>query len=54
MEFLRDDEEINRAWKNIKWCIKSSTKYSIVLHELKQHKPWLDEDRSDFKSKETG
>ena len=54
VEFLRDDEDINRAWKNVKVYIKTSTKYSIGLHELKQHKPWVDEERSDFISKKAG
>ena len=26
VEFLRDDEDINRVWKNIKRYIKTSTK----------------------------
>ena len=53
-EYLRYVEDINRTWENIKGYIKISTKQSIGLHELKQHKPWLDEERSDFRSKERG
>ena len=35
---------INRAWENIKENIKTSAKESLGLHELKQHKPWFDEE----------
>jgi len=41
---LSDDEDINRAWENIKENIKTSTKESLGLHEMKQHKPWFDEE----------
>ena len=44
MENLNDDEDINRAWENIKENIKTSAKESLGLHELKQHKPWFDEE----------
>jgi len=37
-------EEINKAWENIKENIKTSAKESQGLRELKQHKPWLDEE----------
>ena len=40
---ISDDEDINRAWDNIKENIKISAKASLGLHELKQHKPWFDE-----------
>ena len=43
MENLSDSEDINRDWENIKENIKTSSKESLVLHELKQHKPWFDE-----------
>ena len=39
-----DDEDINRVWENIKENIKPSAKESLGLHELKQHKPWFDEE----------
>ena len=39
---LRDKEDINRAWENIKENIK--TKDSLGLHELQQHKSWFDEE----------
>jgi len=44
VENLCDDKDINRAWENIKENIKTSAKESLVLHELKQHKPWFDEE----------
>ena len=40
---VRDDEDINRAWENIKENIKTSAKESLGLPELKQHKTWCDE-----------
>ena len=40
---LHDSKDINRAWKNIKENIKTSAKDSLVLHELKQHKPWFED-----------
>jgi len=43
LENLSDSEDINRVWENIKENIKTSTKESLGLHELKQHKPWFDE-----------
>jgi hypothetical protein len=41
---LSDGENINREWENIKENIVISAKESLDLHELKQHKPWLDEE----------
>ena len=38
---ISDDEDINRAWENIKENIKTSAKESLGLHELKQHKAWF-------------
>ena len=35
---------MNRAWENIKETIKTSAKKSLGLHELKQLKPWFDEE----------
>jgi len=43
-EILSYDEDLNRAWENIKVNIKTSAKESLVLQELRQHKPWLDEE----------
>jgi len=37
-----DATDKNRALENIKENIKSSAKYRLSLHELKQHKPWFD------------
>ena len=44
LENLSDGVNINRAWGNIKENIKTSAKERIGLHELKQHKPWFDEE----------
>ena len=44
LENLSDSEDINRAWQNMKENIKTSAKESLVSHELKQHKPWFDEE----------
>ena len=44
LENLSDDEDINRAWESIKGNIKTSAKDSLGLQELKQHKPWFDEE----------
>jgi hypothetical protein len=41
---LSDSEDIDRAWENIKENIKISAKGSLGLHELKRHKPLLDEE----------
>jgi hypothetical protein len=41
---LSDGVDINRAWENIEDNIKTLTKESLGLHELKQHKPWCDEE----------
>jgi hypothetical protein len=41
-------QDINRAWENIKENIKISAKNSLGLHEMKQHKPWFDEDVNCF------
>jgi len=46
LEKLNDSEDLNRAWENIKDNIKSSAIESICLYELKQHKPWFDEECS--------
>jgi len=44
LENLNDDEDVNRTWENIKENIQTSAKKSQGLHELKQNKPWLDEE----------
>jgi hypothetical protein len=38
LENLNGNEEINRAWENIKENIKTSAKESLVLYSMKQHK----------------
>jgi hypothetical protein len=44
LENLSDSEDMNRAWEDIKENIKISAKETLGLHELKQHKPWFDEE----------
>jgi len=44
LENLKDGKDINRAWENIKENIDTSAKESLGLHELKQPKPWFDEE----------
>ena len=43
-EDLNIDEDVNRAWENIKENIKTSAKENLGLHELKLHKPWFDKE----------
>ena len=42
LENLRDEEDINMAWENIKENIKISVKRNLGLHDLNQRKQWLD------------
>jgi len=42
LENLRDGEDIQTAWENIKENIRTTAKESLGLHKLKQHKPWFD------------
>ena len=44
MENLSDDDDVNRTWENIKENIQTSAKESLGPHELKQNKPWFDEE----------
>jgi hypothetical protein len=44
LENISEDENINRAWKSIKENIKTSATESLGMHEMKQHKPWFDEE----------
>jgi len=44
LENLNDDEDINRTWKYIKENIQTSAKESLGLQELKQNKPWFNEE----------
>jgi len=43
LEDLRDSEDINRPWENIKENIKISAQESLGLNESKHHKLWFDE-----------
>jgi hypothetical protein len=44
LENLHNREDIIRAWEDIKENSKTSAKESLSLYELKQHKPWFDEE----------
>jgi len=44
LENLNVDQDVKRAWKNIKENIKTSAKESLGLHKLKQRKLWLDKE----------
>jgi len=50
-ENLSARDDINTAWENIQENIKTSAKEGLGLHELKQHKPWFDEECSRFLDK---
>ena len=55
LENFSDSEDMNMAWENIKENIPTSAKKSLGLYELKQHKPWFDEECLRFlRSKEAG
>ena len=51
LENKNDYEIVNRIWENIKENIQSSAEDSQVMHELKQNKPWLDEECLGFLDK---
>ena len=44
LENLNGNKDINRASEDIKKNIKTSAKEGLGLYELKQHKPWSDEE----------
>ena len=44
LENANDDEDVNRAWENIKEKMQTSAEKSLGLHELNQYKPWFDEE----------
>ena len=48
LEDLSDDEDINRAWENIKENIRTLAKESLDLNDLKRHEPRVDEERKGF------
>jgi hypothetical protein len=55
LENLSGNKDINRVWENLRANIKISSKQSLDLYELKQHKPWLNkEGLGFFRSKEAG
>jgi hypothetical protein len=43
LENVSEDEDIYRAWDNIKENIKTSATEGLGIHEMKQHKPWFDD-----------
>ena len=48
---LYDSKDMNTAWENVKDNIKISSKERLGLYEWKQHKPWFDEECSQFLEK---
>jgi len=55
LENLNDSQDINSDWDNIRENIKTSGEDSLCLHELKQKKPWCDEEcLGFFRPKESG
>jgi len=44
LENSNDDRDVNRIWENIKENIQTSAKESLGLQELKENKPWFDEE----------
>jgi len=44
LENLNDDEEVTWTWENFKENIQISAKGRLSLYELKQNKPWFDEE----------
>ena len=44
LQNVSEDEDINRAWESIKENIKTSATESLGMQEIKQHKPWFDEE----------
>jgi hypothetical protein len=42
LEHLKNSEDKNIGWENIKQNIKTSFKDSLALYELRQHKPRFD------------
>ena len=51
LENSDDDKDVNRTWENIKENIQTSEKQSLGLDELKQNKPWFDEECLGFLDK---
>jgi len=44
LENVNDDEDVNRTWENNKENIQTSAEEILGLHEVKQNKPWFDEE----------
>ena len=44
LENLFHSEDIHRAWENIKDNIKTSGEWNLGLYEMKQQKPWFNEE----------
>ena len=44
LQNISGEEDINRAWESIKENIETSATESLGMHEMKQHKPWFDEE----------
>jgi len=42
LENLNGDENVKRAWENIKENIKTSAENGLVLNKWKHHIPWFD------------
>ena len=54
LENLKDDEDGNRTWENIEENYQPSEKESLGQHELKQNKPWFNEECLRFWIKGSG
>jgi len=48
LENVNEDEDVDRTWENIEENIETSAKQRLGLHELKQNKPWFDEECLDI------
>ena len=44
LENLNDDEDVDMTWENIKENSQTSAKENLGLQQLKQNKPWFDEE----------
>ena len=44
LENVKAYEDVNKAWENIKENIQISAEENVCVHELKQNKPWVDEE----------
>jgi hypothetical protein len=46
LEIFDDNADINKAWESTRGNIKNSATESLGYRELKQYKPWFDEECS--------